>query len=89
MFGWFRKNKSKNGNGYSGSEIKGDSPKSLADGLVRTRSSFTEKIEALFLGRKKIDEDLLEELEEILITADLGVSTAQELLDLARGAAAR
>ncbi|WP_163336877.1 signal recognition particle-docking protein FtsY [Desulfopila sp. IMCC35008] len=56
----------------------------LADRLSRTRESFTYQLDTLFLGKKEIDADLLDDLEELLITADLGVSTTQEILDHAR-----
>ncbi|HIQ38058.1 MAG TPA: signal recognition particle-docking protein FtsY, partial [Desulfocapsa sulfexigens] len=42
------------------------------------------RMDALFLGKKEIDADLFDELEEILITADLGISTVMEILDDAR-----
>ena len=38
-------------------------------------------MDALFLGKKEIDADMLDDLEEILITADLGVGTTQDLLE--------
>lgn len=56
----------------------------LRERLGKTRESLVSKVDTLFLGRKEIDEDLLEELEEILITADLGAVTVHELLDRAR-----
>ena len=56
----------------------------LSERLSRTRESFTIRMDQLFLGKKEIDADLFDELEEILITADLGVGTTQELLDQAR-----
>lgn len=61
----------------------------LKDGLAKTRSSLVNRLDRLFLGKKCIDDDLLDELEEILITADLGVSTCMELLEHARSWAAR
>jgi fused signal recognition particle receptor len=42
------------------------------------------RLDTIFLGKKEIDEQLLDELEEILITSDLGVTTTLELLDSAR-----
>ncbi|MDP5273410.1 signal recognition particle-docking protein FtsY [Chengkuizengella axinellae] len=51
------------------------------EGLSKTSSSFTEKIETLVLRRKKIDEDFYEELEEILIGADVGVNVVMDLID--------
>ncbi|MEN8190757.1 MAG: signal recognition particle-docking protein FtsY [Thermodesulfobacteriota bacterium] len=56
----------------------------LSDGLSKTRDSLVYRMDSLFLGRKEIDSDLLDELEEILITADLGVAMTQELLEEAR-----
>jgi fused signal recognition particle receptor len=56
----------------------------LTERLSKTRESFTYQLDALFLGKKEIDEDLIDDLEEILIMADLGVSTTQELLEYAR-----
>lgn len=51
------------------------------DGLSKTRSAFVERVEDLFLRRKKIDEAFYDELEEILIGADVGVSTVMDLID--------
>jgi len=51
------------------------------EGLDKTRSAFTEKVENLFTRRNKIDEEFFEELEEILIGADVGVNTVMELVD--------
>lgn len=52
----------------------------LRQGLSKTRDSFVGKIDRLVLGKKEIDADTLEELEEILITADIGVQTTVELI---------
>jgi fused signal recognition particle receptor len=56
----------------------------LKDGLSRTRKTFVRQIDALFLGKRKIDAELLEDLEEILIMADIGANTTQELLGKTR-----
>ncbi len=56
----------------------------LSERLSRTRESLTTRMDELFLGKKEIDADLFDELEEILVTADLGIATTQELLDQAR-----
>lgn len=58
--------------------------KRLSERLSRTRESLTHRMDELFLGKKEIDGDLFDDLEEILITADLGVATTQELLEFAR-----
>ena len=46
-----------------------------------TRSTLTGRLDRLFFGKKEITDDLLEELEEILFTSDIGVATTQELID--------
>lgn len=51
------------------------------EGLSKTRSAFVEKVEELVIRRKKIDEEFYEELEEILIGADVGVNVVMELVD--------
>ncbi|MBU2537163.1 MAG: signal recognition particle-docking protein FtsY [Proteobacteria bacterium] len=56
----------------------------LKDGLSRTRKTFVRQIDTLFLGKKTIDAELLEDLEEILIMADIGAATTMELLDKTR-----
>ncbi len=56
----------------------------LKDGLSRTRKTFVRQIDALFLGKKQIDAELLDDLEEILIMADIGANTTQELLEKTR-----
>ncbi|WP_078413340.1 signal recognition particle-docking protein FtsY [Priestia abyssalis] len=50
-------------------------------GLEKTRNSFTEKVNDLVARYRKVDEEFFEELEEILIGADVGVSTVMELID--------
>ena len=49
-------------------------------GLAKTQASFVGRIDALLRGRQGVDEELLEDLEEILITADLGMKTTQQLI---------
>lgn len=56
----------------------------LTERLGKTRESFTYQMDALFLGKRVIDAELLDDLEEILITADLGVETSMELIEYAR-----
>ncbi len=56
----------------------------LKKGLTKTRESITEKIEKLVIGYADIDDDLLDELEEILIMADVGVNTTERLMEAVR-----
>ena len=53
----------------------------LQQGLSKTRSTLTGRLDGLFLGKREITDDLLEEVEEILFTSDIGVATAQDLID--------
>jgi fused signal recognition particle receptor len=54
--------------------------KRLRQGLSKTRSGLTGRLDHLLLGKKEIDSDILEGLEEVLFTSDLGVATTQELI---------
>jgi fused signal recognition particle receptor len=62
-------------------------PVRLRDRLMRTSEALVGRLEAI-LGGRKVDSDLLEELEALLFTADLGVQTAESLLDAVRADAA-
>jgi len=95
MLKWFRqKEENKTGDIQPSAEIKenvqeinptNDNPKGffirLKERLTKTRETLITRVDRLVLGKKEIDEDLLEELEEILITSDLGVITTQALID--------
>lgn len=59
----------------------------LKESLSKTKDSINEKIEAVIKTFKKVDEELFEELEEALITADLGVNTSMEIIERLREAA--
>lgn len=54
--------------------------KKLSSGLKKTRQGLTDQLSSLFLGRKNIDDELFEELEAILLTADVGVETTETIL---------
>jgi len=53
----------------------------LKRGLARTRANFSDGLADLLLGKKQIDDDLLEELETLLLTADVGVDTTRKIID--------
>ena len=55
----------------------------LKEGLTKTRKSFIEKVESVFTGRK-IDEETLQELEEILIMSDVGTKASSEIMSVLR-----
>ncbi|GAB6069349.1 signal recognition particle-docking protein FtsY [Thiomicrorhabdus hydrogeniphila] len=52
----------------------------LKKGLSKTRHSFTESLAGLVLGRKEIDEDLLDDLEMVLLTADVGIDATDRII---------
>ena len=52
----------------------------LKNGLSKTKTSFDEKINAVFSGFRKVDEELLEELEEVLIMSDVGTETSLKII---------
>lgn len=56
----------------------------LKKGLAKTRESFTGKIERVVMGYANIDDELLDNLEEALIMADVGVRTSQFLMEEVR-----
>jgi fused signal recognition particle receptor len=56
----------------------------LRDGVQKTRDGLVSAIEDVLAGKKQIDADLLEELEYTLISADIGVSTTEDILDRIR-----
>jgi len=55
--------------------------KRLRKRLSRTRKSLSSGFDRAFAGKKKIDDEVLEELEELLITSDIGVQTTMELME--------
>jgi fused signal recognition particle receptor len=59
----------------------------LKEKLTKTRQGFIDRVEEVFTGARKIDENLYEELEEVLIQSDVGVNTAFELVEMLRKSA--
>jgi fused signal recognition particle receptor len=53
----------------------------LKERLSKTRKTFSDGFDRIFAGKQRIDDDLLEELEELLITSDIGVHTAMTLME--------
>ena len=56
----------------------------LKEGLGKTKKTFDEKINNVFSSFRKVDEELLEELEEVLVTSDIGMETSIEIIDKLR-----
>lgn len=53
----------------------------IKQGLARTGKPLSDGLSSLLLGKKAIDEDMLEELETLLLTADIGVDATEEIID--------
>ncbi|MGG3451363.1 MULTISPECIES: signal recognition particle-docking protein FtsY [Bacillaceae] len=74
---FFKKLKDK----FSGSAEQEQTTEKYEEGLAKTRTGFAAKVNNLIARYRKIDEDFFEELEEILIGADVGFDTVMELID--------
>ncbi len=57
----------------------------LKNGLAKTKKNLSDNLNSIFSSFTKIDEELFEELEEVLIMSDVGVETTEEILDELRG----
>ena len=57
--------------------------------VAATRESLSDKLDTVFAGRKQIDDELLDQLEEVLIAADIGVATTLDILETVRRGVAR
>ena len=53
----------------------------LKEGLGKTKQTLNEKINDVFANFRKVDEDLLDELEEALIMSDIGIETSTKIID--------
>ena len=61
----------------------------LKESLTKTKENLVKKVDILLLGKKEINEDFLEELEGILISADVGIKATQKLIERVRDKARR
>lgn len=74
---FFKKLKEK----FSSTSENKQSSEKYQSGLEKTRQSFSSKLNDLMARYRKVDEDFFEELEEVLISADVGVNTVMELVE--------
>lgn len=58
--------------------------KRFKDRLSKTKGNITGRLDTLIFGKKEITEELLDEIEEVLFTSDIGAETAQELIEKVR-----
>ncbi len=70
---WFKEEETKN-------EKERGVFKRLKDKISKSKEGFIRQIDELLLGKKEISPELLEEIEEILVMADMGVSTVQDII---------
>jgi fused signal recognition particle receptor len=61
----------------------------IKQAVQKTQENFTERMQDIVVGRKEIDPEMLEELEAIMIGADIGVGTTAEILDSIRDQVSR
>ena len=82
MLGFFKKNQN--------SEELDSTPKtSLRDRLFKSRQRLGDGLSSILLGKKQIDDDLLDELEMLLIGADIGINTTDKVLESIRKKSSR
>lgn len=79
MFNWFRRNKDKDKAAPVSEERVQENQQKTEEGVQRTRDSFFGRITQLF-ERPRIDDALWDDLEELLISADVGVETSEALI---------
>ncbi len=80
---WFKKKTSNNPEDKS-PQKESDIFSRLKDRLGKTRHGLIRQIDQLLTGKTHIDDDLLSELEEILVTADIGINTVENIFDQLR-----
>ena len=79
MFSFLKKDKS----------TEGEKPQTLKQRLIKSRQKLGSELASLLLGKKSINDDLLDELEILLITADIGINTTDKVLESVRKNASR
>ena len=82
MLNFFKKNQSPK----SESELK---KPSLKERLFKSKTKLGDGLSSLLIGKKKIDEELLEDLEMLLIGADIGIQTTDKVIESVRKKASK
>lgn len=75
--------------GFFSNLFSKDKKETLDKGLEKTKAGFFSKLKRMFAGRRTIDDDFLDELEEVLITSDVGAETTLKIIDRIRDRANR
>jgi len=82
MLNFFKKNKNK--------DIQTDTKKaSLKDKLLKSKRRLGDGLSSILIGKKQIDDELLEELEMLMISADIGIQTTDKIIESVRKKASR
>jgi len=82
MLNFFKKNQNK--------DIQTDTKKtSLKDRLFKSKRRLGDGLSSILIGKKKIDDELLEELEMLMISADIGIQTTDKIIESVRKKASR
>ena len=58
-----------------------DKKATLDKGLEKSKTTFFDKLSKVVVGKSKVDADVLDNLEEILVTSDVGVNTTLKIID--------
>jgi len=82
MLNFFKKNQNK--------DIQTDTKKaSLKDKLLKSKRRLGDGLSSILIGKKQIDDELLEELEMLMISADIGIQTTDKIIESVRKKASR
>ena len=73
FFSFFNKDKKK--------EINEEQKKELNEGLQKSKENFFKKLAKTIVGKSKVDDEVLDNLEEVLVTSDVGVDTTLKIID--------
>ena len=66
---------------FTATQQESEEQEKLEEGLEKTRTSFFGKLDRLVRGRDTVDAEVLDELEEVLVTSDVGVNTTLDVID--------
>ena len=73
FFSFFNRDKKK--------EINEEQKKELNEGLQKSKENFFKKLAKTIVGKSKVDDEVLDNLEEVLVTSDVGIETTLKIID--------
>lgn len=89
LFDIFKKKPSSNTIESTADHSEPSDHQTLNQGMEKTRSSFFEKLSRAVVGKSKVDEEVLDKLEEILVTSDVGIDTTLRIIERIEARASR